>query len=449
MLKPIRNKSTLITLFLIFSTIILFNTGLWYFFALVWQSKENDLNIRLNSISQILPYALNADDLVLLSSGDEDSLIYKKGLEVLKKHKTFNSFRSAMILNYENEKLHVVIDADEKYKIGDDMPLLLMDTQEIEKSLKGEVITTPLYFVENIPYKRTYAPVYDSEGSTVIGLIRLEANIEYYKEMTALKHKLIALSVITSFILIIVASIFHKIMLKLVNVQEAVARADRLQSMGRLGAGIAHEIRNPLGIIRVSAECIIGDIEQTDKRSANLLKDIIEEVDRINSLITRFLSFSKPEQIISDSINPVQTAETIVSLMMNSLKKEEKTIVLEFEADIPEIKISEDNYKQILLNLILNAKDALSAGGEIKVELLKKGRFVRTIVSDNGCGIDENDLSKVYDPFFTKKEGGTGLGLFIVNNIIKNEKGNIEIESVKDKGTTIKFDLPAIKDNEN
>lgn len=442
MLKSLRYKPTTITLLLIFSTIILFTTGMWYFFLLVWQSKEQDLNKRLNAIAQILPYSFSASDIVLLSRGDENSTLYKDTLDVLKRQKEINTLRSITVLNYESGKLTIAVDGDEKYKIGDEMPLLLVDNEEIQSALKGNVIATPLYFINKIPYKRAYAPIYDDNG-TVIGLIRIEANINYYNEMMLLKHRLIALSVITSFLLIIVAIILHKIMLRLVNAERAIAQADRLQSMGRLATGIAHEIRNPLGIIRASAENVMEDLDDAYKEVIPLMKDIIEEVDRINSLITQFLHLARlgPEESLSKSISPIDIAQSIVSLMENALKKEGKTISLHFDGDIPNINFNENSFKQILLNLILNAREATNEGGIINITIENKKNAIRILVNDNGCGIAQKDIKKIFEPFYTTKWSGTGLGLSITNNIIESAGGSISIESKEGLGTTVIAEL--------
>lgn len=216
---------------------------------------------------------------------------------------------------------------------------------------------------------------------------------------------------------------------------DQLIRADRLAAMGELTAGVAHEVRNPLGVIRASvqlledAQCDAGRIEQ----AAEVIK---QEIDRLDRVIKALLDFGRPSKptLVHTDLNSV--IEDVVLFTTRFASQSDVFIEQSLARDLPPVLGDPDQLKQVFLNLVTNAVQAMtSAGGTISIETRPVGEYIEVRIVDNGPGIAARDLPKVFDPFFTKRAEGTGLGLTIVHRIIDEHDGHIEV--VSDSGGTI------------
>ncbi|MFC1884778.1 ATP-binding protein [Thermodesulfobacteriota bacterium] len=227
------------------------------------------------------------------------------------------------------------------------------------------------------------------------------------------------------------------------KLKKEIARSHRLASIGRLAAGVAHEIRNPLSSIKGFATYFgerYKDIPE-DRKTADIM---VQEVERLNRVISQLLEFARPESIQkkpSSIRNVVQH-----SLKMVERQAHEKGIKIEnkFSIDKDEILLDPDRMGQALLNLYLNAIEAMEEGGRLSVNVSSgedPGNVVIEI-ADTGSGINEKDLSHIFDPYFTTKQSGTGLGLAIVHRIIESHGGSVRIESTPGKGTQVYVVIP-------
>jgi two-component system sensor histidine kinase HydH len=225
--------------------------------------------------------------------------------------------------------------------------------------------------------------------------------------------------------------------------RKEVARSQRLASLGRLAAGVAHEIRNPLSSIKGFATYFKERYpdKPDDQQTANIM---IQEVDRLNRVVGQLLEFARPISIKSRRIS-------LQALLKDSLKliedrAAEKNISVHTQCSVPvdEAWGDPDRINQILLNLYLNAIDAMESGGELKVELTSDsdGRQLIITVSDTGCGISPENLSQIFDPYFTTKSSGTGLGLAIAHNVLEAMGGSIKVKSNPEMGTAFKITIP-------
>ncbi len=228
---------------------------------------------------------------------------------------------------------------------------------------------------------------------------------------------------------------------ELKSLEKAVERSEKLASMGKMAAGIAHEIRNPLSSIKGLAQYLRNKFEENSE-SREYATVMINEVDRLNRIIQDMLNFAKPNA-------PILTSENIKEVILHSLKlveselnSKEITIV---HVDDGEEKIAladKDLLTQVFLNLFINSIDAMDKNGTLQISLSEENRYIIVELIDNGGGIKEENIPKIFDPFFTLKQNGNGLGLAIVYNIIENHNGEITVSSKLNKGTTIKIKLP-------
>lgn len=220
-------------------------------------------------------------------------------------------------------------------------------------------------------------------------------------------------------------------------------RADRLAAMGELTAGVAHEVRNPLGVIRASVQ-LLEDAQCDPDRIFEAAEVIKQEIDRLDRVIKALLDFGRPSKptMLHTDVNAV--IEDVVLFTNRFAKQADVHITFSPGADLPAVSGDPDQLKQVFLNLVTNAVQAMEErGGEITITTGSDRDYVSISVRDTGPGIDPDDLSKVFDPFFTKRAEGTGLGLTIVHRIIDEHDGHIEVESGAD-GTTFVVTLPAM-----
>jgi len=227
------------------------------------------------------------------------------------------------------------------------------------------------------------------------------------------------------------------------DLKREVERSRRLASLGRLAAGIAHEIRNPLSSIKGFATYFkerYRDIPE-DQKTADVM---IHEVDRLNRVIGQLLEFARPMTIERKPISIQGLIQHSLKIMEGPAREKNIEISTDIPPDLKEINVDSDRINQVLLNLYLNAIDAMEEGGRLHVAVFREEESQELVisVSDNGVGINEEDLVHIFDPYFTTKQSGTGLGLAIVHNIIESHKGEVRVESERGRGTTVRIFLP-------
>jgi len=230
---------------------------------------------------------------------------------------------------------------------------------------------------------------------------------------------------------------------------------DKMASLGKLIAGVAHEVKTPLAIIKTRIQMWQQKLkkkENNGENSGEITQDsmqmVINEVDRMNKLVNKLLIFSKP---VSDDFTPVDLNELmsdILALFRTKRYVSRASVNFEENDDLPMINGNPDKIQQVFLNIITNAFEALTEQGQIDIQTILEDGFVKILFNDNGSGIPEEIAGSIFDPFFTTKESGTGLGLSIGYEIVQAHKGKIEVDSKVGKGTTIIIYLP-VQQNRN
>jgi signal transduction histidine kinase len=231
-------------------------------------------------------------------------------------------------------------------------------------------------------------------------------------------------------------------------------RADRLSALGQLSAGLAHEIRNPLGAIKGAVEILEEDYPSGHPK-AEFYAIILKEVKRLNDVVTNFLNFARP---VTMRFVPVDVREALTSLeglVSGQARAHRVQIFTSFHLGPTRVMADEALLKQAFLNIMLNALEAMPEGGDLAIStrladvkadrlLQPSGRdeWLEVVFDDTGTGIPDENLGRVFDPFFTTKKDGTGLGLAITYRIIENHRGIIRVMSQPNKGTTIVITLP-------
>jgi two-component system sensor histidine kinase HydH len=225
------------------------------------------------------------------------------------------------------------------------------------------------------------------------------------------------------------------------QMENEVTRSRHLNSIGSLAAGVAHEIRNPLSSIKGFAvyfkERLSGNKE--DEQTADVM---IAETERLNRVISQLIEFARPLELKKEKIQFVELVQHTIKLIAADAQKNKISVEIDAAADLPEVEVDPDKIKQVLLNIFLNSLAALKDGGKLIIELALKADNLTVIISDNGVGIKKLDLLRIYDPYFTSKPAGTGLGLAVVQKIMEAHGGKINVESTAGQGTKVFLFFP-------
>ncbi len=225
------------------------------------------------------------------------------------------------------------------------------------------------------------------------------------------------------------------------KLKEQLGRAKHLSSLGEMVAGVSHEIRNPLGIISSSAELLKKKMPLNDP-SHRLPDIIIVESNRLNNIITDFLNFAKPKE---PNLFPCRIDEIIaknIHFLSSQIETGGYTIQTRYDQGLPKIRADADMLYQAFLNILINAMQAMPEGGNIDIAVKSVDNNIWIAFEDAGCGVPKEALEKIWDPFFTTKDKGTGLGLGIVKNIIEAHNGQIRMDNRSEGGTRVSIRLP-------
>jgi len=227
---------------------------------------------------------------------------------------------------------------------------------------------------------------------------------------------------------------------RLETAEESLRTKARLASLGELSAGIAHEIRNPLGIISSSAQLLDREVANLEARE--LLEIIKEESSRLNGLITEFLTFGRQNEPQRQPCNLKILIAHAIDTIQNSAQQKKIALDLDSECSTCTASVDADMMQQVLLNLLLNALEATAPGGRIHVALQQYPERLDIVISDSGRGIPEQNLARVFDPFFTTKSDGTGLGLANAYKIMESHGGSLKVASRVGEGSIFTASLP-------
>ncbi|HLY20034.1 MAG TPA: ATP-binding protein [Bryobacteraceae bacterium] len=224
--------------------------------------------------------------------------------------------------------------------------------------------------------------------------------------------------------------------------EEAVRRSDRLAALGQLAAGLAHELRNPLGTIRASAEMLNRSVASENEVAREVAGFISDEVDRTNSLVTRFLDFVRPLELRPAPADLAQVLDRSVTMLEREAAARSVTVYKNYSPDIRPFPFDGELMERVFYNLLANAAQATAPGGAITVKTRPMAGNAEISVIDRGAGIDPKLKDSIFNPFFTTKPDGVGLGLAICSKIVDQHGGKIEVESELGKGSVFRVYLP-------
>jgi two-component system NtrC family sensor kinase len=233
---------------------------------------------------------------------------------------------------------------------------------------------------------------------------------------------------------------------RLREIQGQLLQSEKLAAMGRLISQLAHELNNPLYGIMNTLELLKTEISPENKRR-KILDMALSETTRLAEMLRKMLSFSKPDQEEKQMVDINTVIDEILLLHEKQLREMSIKLVCSFDSEVPGVWASKSQLRQVFLNMISNARDAMPDGGTLSIKTFSKGEIVNIEISDTGAGIKEEHIGKIFDAFFTTKDSikDVGLGLSVCYGFIKEHGGDIKVRSPKGSGATFTITLPAGK----
>lgn len=411
--------------------LLIANTLAWIYLQRIKSYFESDLKFRMENIIQISAKLFDVTYLSLIVPGDENDpqIIYYQ--QILYDIKENNDLQKIYIISPIQELL---IDINPDFKIG--APSRSIEPRIIETALSGRTVSSDIYTLGEHKFLTAAIPLID-ENNAVAGILVAEARAEFFTVIEEFNSGLVIFSLVNVVVILFVFFFLYKSLKNLISLQNKVKDQEHLVKLGEMAAAVAHEIRNPLGIIKGTNEIIS---QKYGNKDDEFFKYIPLELDRLNKLINDFLSFSRTSELKYENFNLHQFLNKIVLGNIDYLKIK---IDIKIDQAAENIYTDQNLLEQILLNVLLNSVQALNENGKININIFRKtSTQIVFEITDNGTGIDPEKLNDVFEPFYTTKEKGSGLGLAITKRLVEQLNGYILIKSEQGIGTTVVIKLP-------
>lgn len=462
-----RIGNKLVVTFVLFVTIFVGTTG-WFLYRTTKNSLDNELGGKLVSIAQATTTQINGMFVTQLAPGDEETLTYANLLNKITKVKEATNVKRVYIFDRKNQSL---VDTDMDIFIGTEYFQLKFDRSELESLWKGGSVHTVLFTDDDGRYyKSGYAPI--KVNGEVVAAVGVDTSATFMEAIKRFRRSVIIFAAVSMVITIAIGFLFagtitrpiHKLVEAADKIGggnfDAEIHIDSLDELGYLGnamenmrkgiierdnqlkmmlAGVAHEIRNPLGGIEIFAGLLAEELEGHSKEHT---QKIIKEVRNLDAIITQFLEYARPAEPAKQNVIVGSVIDEAYFLLSPEFGRNEAHLKKELECEYAEIFVDPEQMKRVFVNIFKNSLQVMTDGGELTVKGQIKGDFAEILVTDTGPGIPAADLEKIFDPFFTTKEKGVGLGLSIVKKIVEGNDGEIVVESAPGESTTFTISLP-------
>jgi signal transduction histidine kinase len=365
-----------------------------------------------------------------LTAGSVDPELYDQLLEARDDHQLSN-----IVLIASDGR--TAVDLAGYAEPGEENPFLALDAAAVTLARAGVPAYTALYRSGEVYLKSAYAPVRSPAGS-VIGIAGVEAGASFFAQLRELRDLIVLISLGSGSMVILLGLLFHRRTRSLERTREVMLEKENLAALGRMVSTIAHEIRNPLSIIRASAERVRRRHGVEDEA----LAFITEEVDELDRVLTGYLQFARSQPAEFTAL----PAERILRRALAAIEDEAAARRIDVRVHAgggdPVVRGDERRARQAVLNVLLNAMQATPDGGVIAVSLEHDGTHAVVAITDSGPGIDPAILENVTRPFFTTRVDGSGLGLTVVQSVMEEHGGTLRIGPGAGGGTRVTLSFP-------
>jgi signal transduction histidine kinase len=436
----LKNQSWRFTLFFWFSflVVIILNVLVWLYLGQVENRFKLELQNRLLNTGQLMSRLIaefNEDvDISLLLPDDQSSLGHIFYQQMIDDLRQTNALQSVMLISPQNES---VISSPSMLISGHTTAAAA--TLWFREALSGKTVVPEVQEIAGERFVSAYAPVENMEG-LVIAVLVIEARAEYFDVLTNLKNRILLFSSINLVLIALIAMILFQMIRRDIRYQTTLQEREHLVQLGTMAATVAHELRNPLNIIEAASDVIKKKYARNEDE---IFTYIPQEVRRLSVMIDDLLKLARTPQL---QINPLDLPALANRLRMSLNAADQERFII---AELPELHhFSTDAalLEQALLNVIRNAVQATEKRQTVHLNFHPvKTKQLTIITRDEGQGIAPDILARVFEPFFSTREKGAGLGLAITRRLVRHLGGNISIASAPSKGTTVTLNIPNLR----
>jgi signal transduction histidine kinase len=423
----------------------------------IWRlerSLERELGERLEAVATATAAVVDPGDLLELQIEGTEGLAYGRVLVELEVIRRVTQSADVFVVAPDGT---VLFDLLNEATVGDTSPQFLTERVAAAKALAGEHSSTRLYRAGEFLFKTGFAPVY-SAGGEVIAVAGVEADADFLGILRETRQNLLITLLPAIAAVFLLSALFVRLSLARQRLEREFARAENLAAVGELAATLAHEVRNPLGVIKRSAERLKRRYRGEE---SDLLEYITEECDRLAETVRRYLDFARPAPHGERFGDIEEAARATVALLESECRERRINLNLDLREPGPwQVPLGTEELKQVLLNLTRNSLEAFAlaegarpegavpaAGVEerqrrIDITLESLRGKVRLRFADNGPGMERATLRRAREPFFTTRAKGSGLGLAIIDRLTREVGGQLQVKSAPGQGTTVDLWLP-------
>jgi signal transduction histidine kinase len=455
--------------FILFALLIINSMG-WLLYYQSVKFFDEELGKNLRSIAKSASVLIDPELLSYIETGNNQGNFYKSLSDPLRKLQSSFKVRRIYIVD---DNYRLLLDSDLSGKVGDRIPHLESNLAELQLTKQGKSVSSTLYSAyDGKLYKSAFAPVTNIKGNTV-AIACVDASPSYLAVINQIEDFVLVLNLVSLLVAIFLSLILAR---TIVNPIKALANAaqkvsegnydisvkvktndelgflggvfnsmlenirEKEQNLRELSAAVSHEIRNPLNSISLYLGLLKRKLDNREQ-SIDSINKIQKEIETLNNIVSDFLSFSRNLPLEKFRFEVCELIEESLFLANDLLLKQNISVQQEINPQNLSIYGDKSQLKRVLLNLIINAVQASNYGSIIKL-IVYKDTNIKIEVIDNGCGISQENMLKIFEPFFSTRNNGTGLGLSIIRNIISLHGGTIVVDSKKGIGTKFTIILP-------
>jgi signal transduction histidine kinase len=421
-----RNTIYIIIVFGLVGIAMLNFTG-WFFLQTFKSDLIRELKKQIINIGQMGSRLMNGNDLEIIYPGMENSATVLYYQQLLYDIKINNELENIVLTDLTGRLL---IDFRLNYTIGDTLFTFPLRLDLLNRAAIGE---TPEPFLTKFTdqyFLSAYLPIFNNFEEPV-GVLIIDAPLKFFSTLRRFELGTVYIGLTGLVILFIFSVIIIIATKRLFSVEDQMKENERLAQLGQMAASVAHEIRNPLSIMKGTADVLKKKYKDINDEMFSYIPD---EIDRLNSLVDDFLQFARQRVLNLQKINLNEIFQEF------SAQIKDPRIIIHSEQALPAIKADRNALKQVLLNLINNATDEIDSEGHVEIGAHRqnpKSSRLEIKISDTGKGISTEELTQVFNPFYSTKASGSGLGLAISKQLVEQMSGQISIKSEPSAGTEI------------
>jgi signal transduction histidine kinase len=428
-----RRKWTVATVMIVtFLFLLFYNFGSYLFLKRIGRQLENSLDQRLQATAALTAELIERS---MSSFADEDDADLLRSS--LNRIRLENDLEAAYLIAPDGK---ILLDARRELERSIGRPYLIEDSTAIRQAFAGAVRVSHLHIVAGNPFKSVYAPVSDIYGYAAV--LALEANAGFLSTMGQFYRALYIGVVISLLLLIALAFFLILAMLQFVRTENRLYQSERLASLGQMAAMVAHEIRNPLAIIKSTVD-VLREKKLRSEQSDEFFGYINDEILRLNKIVSNFLAFSREPRLEKSRCDLVALLEGIAA----SFSRQGADLSWRCDQEHLYLHCDPGQIEQMVLNLLINAREAMKPGKKNEIilrlgEERSRGKILVVIeVEDRGVGMLGGGR-EIFEPFYTTKTSGTGLGLAVCRRIAEAHDGEIAVVAPAEGGTLMRITLP-------